>query len=405
VRSRADWFREVGLNPDGNGNYSRPETFTAAELMARELPTVRWVVPGLLPEGLTLLVGKPKVRKSFMALGLCAAIASGGVALGKVSVESGESLYLALEDNERRLQNRLGAILRDKDVPDRLHIALDWPRLDEGGVEELRHWLAGHPDASVVVVDTLAKVRSRQRGQSLYQEDYAAIEGLQTLAAEHGVAILVVHHQRKMDAADPLDTISGSTGLSGGADGVLVLRKDRGKADAFLYVTGREIEEERELALRWDPDLTGWVLVGDAEEHRLSEERAEILRVLEETGQDMTPTEVADALGKSANTIKLRLWRMSKDGQLVSQGGRYTSASSNPGNRVTQEESDLGYTVTQVTYTPGGDGTRAQVSVADGPCIHDYPSGKGCFLCDPEHAARRGPRQRGEDDEDEEMVF
>src|ERR671920_1005594 len=87
-------------------------------------------------------------------------------------------------------------------------------------------------------------------------------------------------HLRKLGAADPLDEISGSTGLSGGADGVLVLKRDRGRADAYLHVTGREIEEEVELALRWDANLASWSLVGDADEYRLSNERQHVLQTL-----------------------------------------------------------------------------------------------------------------------------
>src|SRR5829696_6178420 len=238
------------LRSERNGRI--PETVSAADLMAAELPPVRWGVRGVLPEGVTLLAGKPKLGKSWLALGICVAVASGGVALGTRQVEWGEVLYLALEDNRRRLQKRLGKMLREP-APEGLEMATAWPKLDEGGVEALKSWLGEHPEARLVAVDTLAKTRPRTRGQNVYQEDYAALEELLPLAAEHGVAIVVVHHTRKMAAADPLDEISGSTGLTGGVDGALVLKRDRGRADAYLHVTGRDIEEEQELALRWDP--------------------------------------------------------------------------------------------------------------------------------------------------------
>jgi RecA-family ATPase len=227
----------------------KPETVTAADLMAAELPPVRWGVRGVLPEGVTLLAGKPKLGKSWLALGLCAAVGAGGVALGTRQVEQGDVLYLALEDNRRRLQKRLGKMLRGP-APEGLEIAISWPKLDEGGVEALEAWLREHREARLVVVDTLAKIRPRTRGQNVYQEDYAALEELLPLAAEHEVAIVVVHHTRKMAAADPLDEISGSTGLTGGVDGVLVLKRDRGKADAVLHVDGRDIEEPAEYALK-----------------------------------------------------------------------------------------------------------------------------------------------------------
>ncbi len=108
-------------------------TFTAADLMREELPPVRWAVPGILPEGLSLLAGKPKLGKSWLALGLAVAKASGGVALGKIPVDQGEVLYLALEDNRRRLQNRLRKVLDGSPPPEGLHIATEWARVDEGG--------------------------------------------------------------------------------------------------------------------------------------------------------------------------------------------------------------------------------------------------------------------------------
>lgn len=96
----------------------KPETFTAADLMALELPETRWAVPDIVPEGVTLLVGKPKLGKSWLTLGFGVATATGGVALGTKRVEQGECLYLALEDNRRRLQKRLTKLLSGSPAPE-----------------------------------------------------------------------------------------------------------------------------------------------------------------------------------------------------------------------------------------------------------------------------------------------
>src|SRR5919112_3064269 len=324
---------EWRLRPEERNGW--PKTLTAAELLSLELPPIKWSVQGLLPEGVTLLAGKPKLGKSWMALGIAIAISTGGVALGTRPVEEGDVLYMALEDTYRRLRNRLKKLLTGE-VPERLHIATEWPRMDQGGAEALERWLEGHPDARLVVVDILKRVRPRTSpNRSVYEADYEALEAMQRLAAEHEVSILVVHHLRKLGAVDPLDEISGSTGLSGGADGILVLKRDRGRADAYLHVTGREIEEEAELALRWDADLAGWCIVGDAEEYRVSQERQDIVRVLVEAGEPMTPKEVSELLDKPPNNVKFLMWRMSKDGQLATAGkGRY-SPTTNPANPLT----------------------------------------------------------------------
>ena len=365
------------LRSERNGQI--PETVTAADLMATELPPVRWIVPGVLPEGVTLLAGKPKLGKSWLALGLCVAVAAGGVALGTRQVERRDVLYLALEDNRRRLQKRLGKMLHGP-APSGLEMATAWPKLDEGSVEALGAWLPKHPEAGLIAVDTLAKTRPRTRGQNVYQEDYSALEELSPLSAEHEVAIVVVHHTRKLAAADPLDEISGSTGLTGGVDGVLVLKRDRGKADAVLHVDGRDIEEPAEYALKWDAETTGWAIVGDADAYRISEERKAIIRVLVEAGEFSRPGEVADVLGKPRNTIKQRLWRMAQDRQVENRDGKY-GITHNHDNRVT-EETGSGYPVTPVIgYSEGTESVR---------CIHEYPGGKGCYLCDRNHPARKG---------------
>jgi len=179
-----------------------------------------------------------------------------------------------------------------------------WPRLGDGGLEALEAWLGSNPDARLVVIDTLAKFRNGGNGRNVYKEDYEAVEPLVELAARYNVAIIIVHHLRKMGAEDPLDQVSGSMGLTGGADGALVLNRERGRADAFLYVTGRDIEEEQEIALTWDAATATWKIAGDAEEYRLSKERQEIIECLRSLREPAGPKEVSDALGKNHNTMK-----------------------------------------------------------------------------------------------------
>jgi len=190
----------------------------------------------------------------------------------------------------------------------------------------------------------LAKVRPKIRGQNVYAEDYAALEKLLPLAAEYGVAIVVVHHLRKTGAADPLDEISGSTGLSGGVDGALILKRDRGRADAYLHVTGRDIEEDAEYALRWDHTLAAWSLVGDADEYRQSEERREIIELLETTGP-LEPKDVAEALDKNPSTTRVLLRKMLADGQVAVEEGGYTVVNTVNGVNATPKAEEPVYGV------------------------------------------------------------
>lgn len=313
--------RRMAAVPDQHRNLPKPEIRSVRNLMAREMPPVRWVVPGILPEGVTLLAGKSKIRKSWLCMGLCIAVAAGGYAFGRIGVESGDALYLALEDNERRMQSRLGKILGNAEAPEGFDYATAFPRLDEGGLDFLKGWLEEHPRARLVVIDTLAKIRPRPRNsQGGYQEDYEALEDLLPLAAEHQVAILVVTHTRKAAATDVVDEINATTGLMGGVDGFMIVKTERGKNEATMFVTGREIEEEGELSLSWDRELHGWMLVGSAEDTRLTEQRRAILDVLRGAGEPMGPKAIAKAAGLNYGSVRNQLGDLAVDGRIERVG-------------------------------------------------------------------------------------
>ena len=302
-----------------------PSVFGARWLLREEFPPIRWVVPDILPEGVTILAGKPKLGKSWLAMDLCLGVAFGGAVLGTKRVEGGLCLYLALEDSPRRLQRRLRSLMAGSDAsgdaPDGFEFATAWPRVGEGCEERLRTWLGAHPDARLVVIDTLKKIRPKADvRKGVYDADYEALEPLLPLAAEFGIAVVVVHHTRKTPGADPLEEVSGSFGLSGGVDGVLVMRRERGSRDAALHVTGRDVEEEAELALRWDAALVRWTLLGDAEEHRRSEERKQIIAKLGEVGEPMSATDIAVEIEKKVDGERKLVRKMVRDGELAKVG-------------------------------------------------------------------------------------
>ena len=132
--------------------------FNAADLQAMEFPPINWVVPGILPEGLTILAGKPKLGKSWLALDMALSVAGGGSVLGR-ECEPGPALYLALEDNQRRLQRRLTLIEPHLSWPADLELHTQWPRLDAGGLTSISDWIKTRDGAKLVIIDTLAVVR------------------------------------------------------------------------------------------------------------------------------------------------------------------------------------------------------------------------------------------------------
>lgn len=298
--------------------------WTAADLMATDFPEPRWAVPGLVAEGLNLLVGSPKLGKSWLCLGLAVAVASGGRALGKVPVEQGAVLYAALEDPPRRLQGRLSAVLGGEPVPDDLHIATSLPRLPDA-TGWISGWVEAHPDARLVIVDVLRKIRPpADARQSMYDGDYDTLGTLKALADRHNIAVVVVHHSRKAaDESDVFNEVSGSTGLTGAADAILLAKRARNTAEAVMHITGRDVTEQ-EYGLGWDAARCMWSLLDEPVAlATMGSTRRRILDFLTEH-EGATPQNIADATGLRLNTVQQNVRRMVADDQLDSDGqGHY----------------------------------------------------------------------------------
>ncbi len=329
----------------------RQTLWTAHELLTTEFPPIRWIVPGLLTSGLYVLAGAPKLGKSWLSLGIATACSVGGAVLGKLRVDEIQTLYLALEDNPRRLQSRLekiGARPSRESI-----IATEWPQ-GAAGVAKLREFLETYKQLKLIVIDTWIRFAGPHDGND-YGETSSAAAQLKALADEYDVCITVVHHTRKNTGGeDYLDSILGSTGLSAVADGSLVLRRARGNRDATLSVTGRDIEEA-EFALRFDAEIGSWVLLGTTAEVQETDARQEIYDLLAAAEGPMGPKAVAEALGKNRNTIKQLLWKMASDGVLESLSGQYR-ITVNPVNRKPEGEPGEGeavYGFTQFTVTQG----------------------------------------------------
>jgi hypothetical protein len=317
--------------------------FTAADLMKATFPEPRWAVPGLVAEGLNLLVGSPKFGKSWLCLGLGIAVASGGRALGRVPVEQGDVLYCALEDPPRRLQNRLDTVLGNAEIPSRLALVTALPRMPDC-LAFLDGWLDVHPGARLVMVDVLKKIRPPTDARaSMYESDYDQLSGLKKLADARGVAVLVVHHTRKAtDDGDVFNEVSGSTGLTGAADAILIAKRARNTAEGILHVTGRDVTE-REYGLSWHPEDCTWGLLD--EPVSLASMGTTRRRILDYVNgmPGASPGEIAAGTGINLNTVKSNVRRMAEDNQLGSDGeGRYFAPSTPDA------------TATGATVQPGG---------------------------------------------------
>ena len=237
------------------------ETMTAEQLQNAPYSPVPFLVDELIPEGLHILAGAPKIGKSWLALWLCLRV-SQGQPLWNFAVTQGEVLYLSLEDSFQRIQTRLFDLTED--APPMLHFAIMADTLKHGLEQQIEQFLTEHPTTKLVVIDTLQRVRGTGSDSNLYANDYQDIGLLKKLADRQQIAILLIHHLRKLHDDDPMNMISGSTGLSGAADSTFVLQKSSRLANiASLHCTGRDIPD-RTLKLEFGEEDHVWKLLEDS---------------------------------------------------------------------------------------------------------------------------------------------
>lgn len=293
--------------------------FTARELGNMEFQPIKFVVPGYLPEGATILAGRPKLGKSWLCLEIAVAVATGGECLGGVQCPQGDVLYLALEDNPRRLQERIAKIRPARAMdpwPKRLSFATDWRRAASGGVDDIRTWAKTCDEPRLVVVDVFAQFReARGNQETQYESDYAAVKGLQELAAELNIGIVIVHHTRKgVSETDRFEAVSGTLGLQGGVDSVIML--DRDSNGFVIHCKGRDVPEY-EKAIAFDKIDCRWTIQGDASVVHRSEERSTILDALLDADDLLSVKDIQSATGMNRNALDQLLYKMAKDGQVV----------------------------------------------------------------------------------------
>lgn len=202
------------------------------------------IIDGLLYRGTYLFVGSPKIGKSFLMAQLAYHVST-GTKLWGFDVRQGKVLYLALEDDYPRLQKRLYRMFGTSEN-ENLFFSVSAHQLGNGLDEQLDGFLQKQPDTSLVIIDTLQKVREVGGENYSYANDYQIITKLKSFTDRHNICMLVVHHTRKQTADDKFDMISGTNGLLGAADGGFVLYKDkRTSNNATLEVSGRDQQDQR----------------------------------------------------------------------------------------------------------------------------------------------------------------
>src|SRR3990170_1078490 len=294
-------YRSKQLSGGGEGiTPANARSWTVHQLLTAEFPDPVWIIPDIVPAGLSILGGRPKVGKSWFLLQIAHSVGMGGK-LFNLQIVIGKVLYLALEDNPKRLQERLKA----SRVPEEARIVFhtEWRPLNDGGLGDLLIELEGD-DYKLVILDTLSRAVP-----GVDQNDPTTIgplmAQLQNMAINRNIGILVCDHIRKPMgfAGDPIDDIISSTAKTAIADTILALYKEQGKPGAVLMGRGRDIPEVN-LKLQFDQSTSCWQSEGDAREISLTERRQEILDALSGLGKSHL-TEIASVVGQpKSNTYK-----------------------------------------------------------------------------------------------------
>jgi len=334
----------IGHNYDED-NALLVELRNGAWLDQQDFPPLAYAIPGVLPEGSSLLVGPPKIGKSWFVLSLALAVAAGGRALS--ALEAGQPrpvLYLALEDGDRRMQDRCRQLLGSDAIPkDFFYITRVMPSRVTATIGA---WIRCHAGAApLVVLDTLGKVMPPAlAGESAYQRDYRIGGQIKAMCDENpGLTLLVNHHDRKAAAEDFVDSVSGTNGLAGAADTILVLTRPRQEMRGVLKVTGRDVPEG-EYALTFEHG-SAWALDGptldvaalNAREQRLaaglSDRSAEVIAFVAQYPDGVRAADVERELGADARRY---LARLAESGRIHrAKRGLYTPVPSVP---VSQED-------------------------------------------------------------------
>jgi RecA-family ATPase len=282
------------------------------EIVNEEFPDPKWVVEGLLSEGLNLLVGVPKIGKSLLAMNICQDLAYGNKVLSRFPVEKSRVLAFFLEDSYKRLQRRFRAMLpsnsKRRKAPKNLIIGTNLPGLDLDGLDVLEEQIEKmRPD--IVVIDTLQRIRDQSATRESYKQDYLEISKIANLSKKLDIPFLVLHHTRKDTSGPNIARVLGTYGIAGAADGILELMKDKNEHYA-LSVAGRDIDEARWVIER-DEDFKTWRIVSTDIGIKLTKKQHEVLDTVRNVYPEaISPKEVAKKTGLRRDFVNKHLSKL-----------------------------------------------------------------------------------------------
>ena len=293
---------------------STPSILTASKLMEIKFSPPQWLIEGLLPEGLSVLSGAPKIGKSWLSLQIALAVTTASPLFGRAPNSEKSVLLLALEDNERRLKDRISKC--GLPTTDSFYITTQW----KYGVNGLKEFLMKNSAIKLCIVDTLAVFLPSQdtKGRNTYDADVARMRLLHEIVKDTNTSLLMIHHDKQGDDDDWASKMNGSNGVIGTADTLIRLSvKQRGSKQAKLQVTGRDVEDV-ELNLKLYEETMNWLIDKNQDNTRLTALQKSVLDLIPPAPSTIRSREIADILAKEQSQISDILKKLTDKGYILS---------------------------------------------------------------------------------------
>jgi len=356
-------FKKLGSVPD-NDQYEKVKSIVdfnsksidVEELMQKIIPPLKWSVLPIMPEGLGFISGRPKAMKSWTVLGICYAVQNGTKFMGHETTQ-GDVMYLALEDSERRIKDRIIKLGYHKLKHPTILLASDVPYLGFGFEECIENWIKTKDNPRLIIIDTLARIRPRARKSSgtAYDIDNDLLSKIQTIAIQNNITIACVTHLSKQQQDYSFDRIQGSVGIQGIADFMWMIDRGDNSNHASIIGRGRDMNDF-EYAVNWNEDKWQYDFTGNLHMVQLTENRRQVIdamQVLCKDNEEVSPKDVCkhyqvSVMSKEGKRISKTMQRMKGDFELV-DGNKYgtyklpTQVDTRPENPEPRKEKQYNY--------------------------------------------------------------